>query len=99
MAWVDTGAVYTVVPAELLGKCGIKKMGTKQTLISVEGKTFERSWGSALLSIQGTMTTIDVLFGEPSDPPLLDCVALEQAGFAVDPVKQRLVTQKFLQQY
>lgn len=54
-AWVDTGAVRTVVPVEALGKCGIKKMGTKKALVSAEGKTFERNRGSAQLSIQGVM--------------------------------------------
>lgn len=87
---VDTGAELSVVPAATLESLGIdrwKELRFRQA----DGTVFSRWIGSARLYAAGTMTTDDVVFGEPGDLTLLGARSLEGLNVRIDPVTKRLV--------
>lgn len=76
---VDSGALFTSVPGELLRK--LKVYG---------GTVVERDIGGAVIQYQGHRATVPVIFGEPEDTPVLGVTALESLGYEVDPVTRKL---------
>ncbi len=94
-ALADTGATLTVIPAELLRRLGIQKVRTV-SLVLANGRRAERDVGDTAVAVNGESVPCRVIFGESGDAVLLGLAALEQAGFAVDPVQRRLVPRDFL---
>jgi len=86
---VDSGAVYSVVPAPLLRRLGIKPSKTR-TFLLADGSEIKRSLGEALFRINGDEGTSPVIFGEKGDSALLGSVSLEVLGFMLDPFKREL---------
>ena len=80
----DTGALYSIVPKELLRAIGIRPYAT-ETFTLVDGSTIRRDVGDAFLRINGRQAPTPVIFGEKSDGSLLGVVALESLGFSLDP--------------
>jgi predicted aspartyl protease len=86
---VDSGAVYSVVPAAVLRRLGIKP-GSSKTFILADGTQVTRSIGQALFRINGDEGASPVIFGEEGDSILLGSVSLEALGFILDPLKREL---------
>ena len=87
---VDTGAELSVIPAAVLASIGIERW--KELRFRVADSTVFTRWiGSARLYAASTMTTDDVVFGEPGDLTLLGARSLEGLNLRVDPVAKRLV--------
>ncbi len=86
---VDSGAFYSVVPAPVLRRLGIKPGKTK-TFILADGTEIKRVLGEALFRINGEEGTSRVIFGEKGDSVLLGSVSLEALGFFLDPLKREL---------
>jgi predicted aspartyl protease len=87
---VDTGAELSVFPAEALESLDIRRY--KQLLFrQADGSVFARWVGSALIHAAGTLTTDDVVFGDPGDLVLLGARSLEGLNLRIDPVGRRLV--------
>jgi clan AA aspartic protease len=80
----DTGALYSIVPKELLRSVGIRPYGT-ETFTLADGSTITRDVGNAFIRINGRQAPTPVIFGEKSDGSLLGVVALESLGFSLDP--------------
>lgn len=86
---VDSGATYTVVPADVLKKLGIKPSGEEEFVLA-DGKSISRKVGSALYEYEGIERAAPVLFGEKDDSLLLGTFTLEALGFTLDPLKRKL---------
>lgn len=90
---VDTGALFSVVPAAVLTQLGLSPVRT-ETFELADGRTIRRPIGEVFLRLDGKEATIPVIFGETSDSPLLGVTALEIVGLTVDPQGERLVPRK-----
>ena len=86
---VDTGAMHSMVPASALRKLGIQPLG-KQHYELGSGELVEYQYGVAEMSFLGEVIGTRVIFGPERCEPLLGVVALQSAGFIVDPVGERL---------
>ena len=81
---VDTGATDTMVPASDLKKIGIQPLG-KDLYELANGELVEYEYGNAELSFMNEIVPIRVVFGPDGSTPILGVIALEAAGFIVDP--------------
>jgi len=86
---VDTGAILTAIPREVLGDLEIKPV-EKRRLRVFEGQMVERDTGVALIKYGETMAGAPVIFGEKEDTAVLGATALEALGYQVDPVTKQL---------
>jgi clan AA aspartic protease len=86
---IDSGAVYSVVPARILKKLGIKPIA-EQTFRLADGSKIVRKKGVALFKYGNQIGGADVLFGEAGDSRLLGAFTLEALGLALDPLRREL---------
>lgn len=86
---VDSGAIYSVVPAPLLRKLGVKAH-SKRTFILADGSEITRRIGDVLFRLDGRQGAAPVIFGEKEDSTLLGSISLEALGMALDPMKRQL---------
>ena len=86
---IDSGAVYSVVPSEVLRKLGIKPIAT-ETFRLADGTKIVRKKGGALFKYQGRVGGADVIFGQKNDSHLLGALTLESLGLSLDPVRRQL---------
>jgi predicted aspartyl protease len=61
--FVDSGAYYSVVPAPVLARLGIKRGKTKEFILA-DGSEAKRSLGQALFRLNGDEAASPVIFGE-----------------------------------
>jgi len=80
----DSGALYTIVPKEVLSAIGVRPYGS-ETFTLADGSTIRRQVGNAFLQIDGRQAPTPVIFGEKRDGSLLGVIALESLGFSIDP--------------
>jgi clan AA aspartic protease len=86
---VDTGATDAIAPASELKRVGIEPVG-KRTYELASGELHEYEYGLAELRFMGQITCTEIIFGPEKTEPILGVIALEAAGFIVDPKNQRL---------
>ena len=86
---VDTGAMDTMAPAFELKRIGMQPVG-KDTYELANGEIVEYEHGIAKLTFMGEVVPVRIIFGPDESEPLLGVIALETAGFIVDPKNQRL---------
>src|SRR6185503_18693451 len=86
---VDTGATDTMAPASDLRKIGIQPLG-KDVYELANGELVEYEYGNAELRFMNEIVPIRIVFGPDGSEPILGVVALETAGFIVDPKNQML---------
>jgi predicted aspartyl protease len=86
---VDSGAVYSVVPARVLSRLGIKPID-KQEFRLANGEKVVRKKGVALFRYNGRVGGADVIFGEKGDAVLVGAFTLEAVGVSLDPLKREL---------
>lgn len=86
---VDSGAVYSLVPASILRKLGIRPHSSR-TFLLADGSEITREIGDAIFVIDGQRGASPVIFGETDDAALLGSVSLESLGFILDPMKRVL---------
>ena len=87
---VDTGAELSSFPADELDALGIERL--KQVRFrQADGTVFTRWIGSARVYAADTVTTDDIVFGEPGDIMLLGARSLEGLNVRIDPVTRQLV--------
>lgn len=85
---VDSGAVYSVVPASTLKKIGIVAQD-KQKFNLANGEIIEKSVGNALFEYIGKLRSSPVVFGE-EDIYFLGAVTLDSLGVILDPINREL---------
>lgn len=86
---VDTGSIDSLVPAAALRKLGIEP-GRKELYEMASGRLEQFDVGFAEFTFLGKEIPAQVMFGADDAEPILGVIALEQAGFVVDPVAERL---------
>jgi clan AA aspartic protease len=86
---VDSGAVYSVVPASILRKLGVKPH-SRRSFILADVTKITRRIGDLSFRLHGQQGTSPVIFGEKDDSVLLGSVSLEALGLMLDPLKRQL---------
>ena len=86
---VDSGAAYTVAPADILRQLGIKPRETRSFILA-NGEKISRQVGNAYLELGENAGYSKVIFGEEGDSNLLGVVTLEGLGLIFDPIKREL---------
>jgi clan AA aspartic protease len=86
---IDSGAIYSVVPAPVLDKLGIRPL-TQQEFRLADGSKIVRKKGVAVFKQGERLGGADVIFGEEGDSALLGATTLEALGLALDPLKREL---------
>ena len=86
---VDSGAVYSVIPAAALRKLRVKPH-SKRTFILADGTEITRKIGGVIFRLDGRQGAAPVIFGEKDDSTLLGSVSLEALGMTLDPMKREL---------
>lgn len=89
--WVDTGALYSFVPEDYLGKIGVEP-SAKRNLILADGRHDTRLLGFCDFHIEGLDDGIPcpVIFAPEGSLFLLGATALENFGVEVDPIEKKL---------
>lgn len=82
----DSGALYSVVPAEVLDRVGVRSTHVEEFELA-DGRVIERRIGAAHFTVRDRQATANVIFGEPGDSTLLGVVTLEELGLVIDPSK------------
>ena len=86
---VDSGATYSVVPAEVLEGLGLRPLGEEEFRLA-DGTSVRRRTGGALFKYGNRIGVANVIFGEPGDSTLLGVLTLEALGYALDPLRREL---------
>jgi predicted aspartyl protease len=86
---VDTGAIDCMVPGDQLLRAGVQPE-RKSVYELANGESVEYDVGFARFAFLDVETVAPVAFGPPDTEPLLGVVALESAGFIVDPGSQTI---------
>jgi clan AA aspartic protease len=92
---VDSGAVYSLVPAVTLRKLGLRPY-REMTFSLADGTTIDRKIGDAYFELNGNIGPAPVIFGEEGDQPLLGVTTLESLGLVLDPFKRRLIPMRLV---
>lgn len=86
---VDSGAVFAIIPATILGQLGIRS-DRREEFTLADGSHAIRELGDALFEIDGRRGASPVIFGEKDDATVLGAVTLETVGLMLDPLKREL---------
>jgi clan AA aspartic protease len=86
---IDSGAIYSVVPTQMLEKLDIKPL-TEQAFRLADGSKIVRKKGIALFKYGERIGGADVIFGEEGDSILLGAFTLESLGLSLDPLRREL---------
>jgi len=85
---IDSGAIYSVVPEEVLKKLGLKPTSSREFTLA-NGETIKKSIGNAYFKYKGEICAAPVIFGE-KDIFLLGATTLEALGMFLDPIRREL---------
>jgi predicted aspartyl protease len=88
---VDTGSEYTWVGETVLKKLRIAPEKKDLALVMANGQTVTRRVGFAIIRVEGTMTTDEVVFAQDGDLQLLGARTLEGLNLRVDSRRKKLV--------
>jgi clan AA aspartic protease len=86
---VDSGAIYSVVPREILLEIGIVPIEVESFSLA-DLTQIEREVGEAAFTFRGRTRISSVMFGEEGDATLLGVMTLESLGLMLDPVRQEV---------
>jgi clan AA aspartic protease len=95
---VDTGAVYTVLPARVCRTLRLRPNSTAEFGLA-DGTTIARDVSEARFDIAGRIATSPVILGEADDAPLLGAVTLETLGLMVNPLTREVIPMRPLPMY
>jgi clan AA aspartic protease len=87
---VDTGAIYSVVPASILESLGITPFETEDFRLA-DGTHHSYEVGEAFFEFGGRRGTSKVVFAPEGVTPLLGAFTLESLGLMVNPVTRELL--------
>lgn len=86
---VDSGAIFTSIPRNMLEKLELKPID-REKLKVYGGAIVERDIGWTMIEYGGKRRVVPVIFGEPEDTPILGATSLEALGYQIDPVTKKL---------
>ena len=86
---IDSGAVYSAAPTELLEALGIRPV-TDQEFHMWDGTKTVRKKGPALFKYKGKTASSDIIFGEEDDCTIVGALTLASLGLVLDPLRRVL---------
>ena len=89
-ALVDTGAIYTMLPEDLLDRLGVERLDTDIFELA-DDSLVEYSIGGALVRLMGRALPVPVVFARAGNTPLVGATTLQILRVIVDPVEERLL--------
>ncbi len=89
-AMVDTGSIYTLLPANFLEDLGISPEKVSEFELA-DGREVRLGMADVLVRIDDEEHIRICIFGPPDCEPLLGADTLEGFGLMADPVNRRLV--------
>ena len=89
-AMVDTGAIYTMLPEDLLDRLGVARLES-DIFEMADDSLVEYAIGSAAVRLQGRTLPVPVVFARPDNTPLLGATTLEIFRLIADPVNEQLM--------
>ena len=92
---IDSGAVYSLVPAATLASLGIRPHRRVDFTLA-DGRKITRRVGDAYFELAGEGGAAPVIFGEKGDEPVLGATTLESLGLILDPFTRRLLPMRML---
>ena len=92
---VDTGAIYSVVPASALRKLGIERV-ERQEFTLADGTKQAYAGGEAFFKLGRKGGTSKVIFAPEGVTPLLGALTLESLGLLVNPVTRELTPMRLI---
>ena len=92
---VDTGAIFSVVPASLLESLGIARL-ERQDFTLADGTHVAYDIGEARFVVGDRARTSQVVFAPEGVTPLLGALTLESLGLMVNPVTRELLPMRLL---
>jgi predicted aspartyl protease len=92
---IDSGAVYSLVPAKRLRTLGIEPYRTLDFSLA-DGSLVTREVGDAYFEYRGEGGAAPVIFGQDGDQPLLGATTLESLGLVLNPFQRELHPMKLL---
>ena len=87
---VDTGSLYSIVPAPILDELDIAR-DERELFSLANGSTVEMDIGLALIGMEDRTRTVHVAFGHDPDIVLIGAMTLERFALAADPRNKQLV--------
>jgi len=87
---VDTGALFTQIPADFLSRIGIMPSGTRAVHYA-DGARDVVPVAKADIAIDGVETATVVLCGRPGSLVLVGAATIETLGLGVDPIHKKLI--------
>ena len=94
-ALVDTGAMFTVIPASVLERLDVRPLRTITVRFDDE-RAEEWGMGEVQAELNGRRTPIVCLFGPEDALPRIGTHALDAFLLAADPMEQKLVPKEAL---
>ena len=88
---VDTGSEFTWIDEKTLRGIGIETVKKDLQIQMANGQVITRSVGYAILRVECSQTTDEVVFAQKGDLLLLGCRALEGLNLRVDSRHKKLV--------
>ena len=85
---VDSGAIYSVLPAKELKALGIKPDSSEEFMLA-NGEKIHKRVGNALFELGGKKRAAPVIFGDEG-VYLLGATTLEALGLIIDPINRVL---------
>jgi clan AA aspartic protease len=86
---VDSGAIYSLVPGEILDELGIEPY-REMSFSLADGTTLKRKVCSAYFEYEGEGGPAPVVYGEAGDEALLGATTLESLGLVLNPFTRTL---------
>lgn len=86
---VDSGAVYSLIPGEVLARLAIRPHSIREFILA-NGDVIRRQLAAATFEYEGRRGDSLVIVGEPGDDPLLGSTTLEGFGLVLDPFRREL---------
>ena len=86
---VDSGAIYSVVPRNILAEIGVVPDSVESFSLA-DLTQIEREVGQAAFTHQGLTRVSPVMFGEEGDATLLGVITLGALGLILDPVRREI---------
>lgn len=85
---VDSGALYSVVPKQILQDLGIKPTSSEEFILA-NGEVIKARVGNAYFKYKGKVRAAPVVFGEKGIF-LLGATTIEALGMILDPIRREL---------
>jgi clan AA aspartic protease len=86
---IDTGAIYSVIPAATARKLALPKLDREEFTLA-DGTQRSYDIGEAFFELEDRRGTSKVVFGPANVTPLLGALTLESLGLMVNPVTREV---------